>query len=749
MNLNPYYLFIDIPIQAAISTTYPYTGAPPYSHGTGTGYTLDTINRTHQYAAPGRCYNSTVTDNVMLDPTNGPLPDDNEPTASAQIDCVLEALDRMDEQHPGLFQSAAQNAMEALLTTTVDKLCQGRQTFDWCSLKNNPAATALNNSITSFALNGLVGAQRGGLIDFCSDVLESFDREELNLYTVKNFKKKVPARNRKGFAVRRTPTKVKTKITRKEYLRRALTLNTMTKDAERGKLNRRAIATPGMQIRGFVLVVENMAKNICEGLEQSGLPVGGNEKKAKLSNSVSKMLSTCPEGGVSVTITGDNTRWNECLSPRVFLAMVERITRGAPEWFRDFCTVAPVLFSNKIARLGRGYMITNKNRRTKSQVPTTDLFSINIARFNERTRAKLEQMRRFYNVDGTASLSPGMMMGMFNMLSTVLGVSVLGIKNLQGKDYEWDGLQSSDDVAVFVNGKTEDDCIEGMNDFYRACKLFGINMSKKKSYCNRTGSFEFTSMFYREGFVSNFAMELPSFGTSGVNESADMSIGMTIIKNNMINNGMGPATAQTAIQLFIADYRYTYKCHRGDSHVKGIRMKIIKELWDQTKCRDGLLVSDGGPNLFNLRNLHIPEVILKFDMMDIDYRGRLLHPSNPFVSHMSIDGLKEADIIPANGPVKRMEYDAVSGTHSWRTRRNRSILNTDQRGMILEEQCYAKCCNLFEAVFQSASYKKPVGTQSMHEAMKHRLRMDARIDYEKGEMTKEDYEEAIGILNKL
>ncbi|EBS2923772.1 hypothetical protein DSF58_24425, partial [Salmonella enterica subsp. enterica serovar Agona] len=36
----PYFLFIDVPIQAAISTTFPYTGVPPYSHGTGTGYTM-------------------------------------------------------------------------------------------------------------------------------------------------------------------------------------------------------------------------------------------------------------------------------------------------------------------------------------------------------------------------------------------------------------------------------------------------------------------------------------------------------------------------------------------------------------------------------------------------------------------------------------------------------------------------------------------------------------------------------------
>ncbi|AGX15751.1 polymerase PB1, partial [Influenza B virus (B/Sydney/23/2008)] len=141
--------------------------------------------------------------------------------------------------------------------------------------------------------------------------------------------------------------------------------------------------------------------------------------------------------------------------------------------------------------------------------------------------------------------------------------------------------------------------------------------------------------------------------------------------------------------------------------------------------------------------------VLKYNLMDPEYKGRLLHPQNPFVGHLSIEGIKEADITPAHGPVKKMDYDAVSGTHSWRTKRNRSILNTDQRNMILEEQCYAKCCNLFEACFNSASYRKPVGQHSMLEAMAHRLRMDARLDYESGRMSKDDFEKAMAHLGEI
>nr|QOE76801.1 polymerase basic 1 [Siamese algae-eater influenza-like virus] len=752
-NINPFMIFFDLPVQAGISTTFPYTGTPPYSHGTGTGYTIETVNRTHEYARAGKRYKSGITGLEMIDPTNGPLPTDNEPWACAQVNCVLEALDEMDESHPGIFENACSKAMTMLQTARVDKLTQGRQTYDWTVDKNQPAATALNTTISAFKLNGLAGSDKGTLLDFCKDVVDSWELNEVEFNTVRSKKKKEKANNKKGFIMKRVLFKTKDKLTKRQYLLRSLSLNTMTKDAERGKLKRRAIATPGMQIRGFVLVVETMAKHICEELEQSGLPVGGNEKKAKLNNAVQKMLSTCPPEGVSFTVTGDNTKWNECLSPRVFLALTERISRYSPEWFRNFLAVAPTLFSNKVAKLGRGFNFVNPKKRTKCQIGIKKLFDVDLYKYNEETQAKLKGMRDFFE-DGVASLSPGMMMGMFNMLSTVVGVAVLGMKTKNGpkwdaRDYEWDGLQSSDDFALFVNGRSRDAVKRGVNDFYRMCKLVGINMSKKKSYMNRTGCFEFTSMFYRNGFVANFAMDLPSFGVAGVNESADMAIGMTIIKNNMINNGMGPATAQTAIQLFIADYRYTYRCHRGDSQVKGKRMKLIRELWEKTKSKPGLLVADGGPNLYNIRNLGIPEAVIKWDLMDSEYKGRVFHPENPFVHHEAIVGMNEALVTPAHGPVKKMEYDAVASTHSWMLKRNRSILNTDQKAMISEEKCYFKCCNIFEAFFSSSVYKRPTGMQSMLSAIKHRARLDARLDLEGGRLTEAEYGECMAILANL
>lgn len=395
-------------------------------------------------------------------------------------------------------------------------------------------------------------------------------------------------------------------------------------------------------------------------------------------------------------------------------------------------------------------MFESKRMKIRTQIPAEMLASIDLKYFNESTKKKIEKIRPLL-MDGTASLSPGMMMGMFNMLSTVLGVSILnlGQKKYTKTTYWWDGLQSSDDFALIVNAPNHEGIQAGVDRFYRTCKLVGINMSKKKSYINKTGTFEFTSFFYRYGFVANFSMELPSFGVSGVNESADMSIGVTVIKNNMINNDLGPATAQMALQLFIKDYRYTYRCHRGDTQIQTRRSFELKKLWDQTQSKVGLLVSDGGPNLYNIRNLHIPEVCLKWELMDDDYRGRLCNPLNPFVSHKEIDSVNNAVVMPAHGPAKSMEYDAVATTHSWIPKRNRSILNTSQRGILEDEQMYQKCCNLFEKFFPSSSYRRPVGISSMVEAMVSRARIDARVDFESGRIKKEEFSEIMKICSTI
>ncbi|AEO09136.1 polymerase PB1, partial [Influenza A virus (A/swine/Ohio/FAH11-1/2010(H1N2))] len=352
------------------------------------GYTMDTVNRTHQYSEKGKWTTNTETGAPQLNPIDGPLPEDNEPSGYAQTDCVLEAMAFLEESHPGIFENSCLETMEIVQQTRVDKLTQGRQTYDWTLNRNQPAATALANTIEVFRSNGLTANESGRLIDFLKDVMESMDKEEIEITTHFQRKRRVRDNMTKKMVTQRTIGKKKQRVNKRSYLIRALTLNTMTKDAERGKLKRRAIATPGMQIRGFVYFVETLARSICEKLEQSGLPVGGNEKKAKLANVVRKMMTNSQDTELSFTITGDNTKWNENQNPRMFLAMITYITRNQPEWFRNILSMAPIMFSNKMARLGKGYMFESKRMKLRTQIPAEMLSSIDLKYFNESTRKK-------------------------------------------------------------------------------------------------------------------------------------------------------------------------------------------------------------------------------------------------------------------------------------------------------------------------------------------------------------------------
>ncbi|NDJ92065.1 hypothetical protein GWR20_23630, partial [Mycolicibacter kumamotonensis] len=86
----------------------------------------------------------------------------------------------------------------------------------------------------------------------------------------------------------------------------------------------------------------------------------------------------------------------------------------------------------------KGYLFESKKMKIRTQIPAEMLASIDLKYFNESTRKKIEKIRPLL-IDGTASLSPGMMMGMFNMLSTVLGVSILnlGQKKFSTTIYLW------------------------------------------------------------------------------------------------------------------------------------------------------------------------------------------------------------------------------------------------------------------------------------------------------------------------
>uniref|UniRef100_A0A1Y1MFN4 Uncharacterized protein n=1 Tax=Photinus pyralis TaxID=7054 RepID=A0A1Y1MFN4_PHOPY len=106
--------------------------------------------------------------------------------------------------------------------------------------------------------------------------------------------------------------------TRQYTLKLATSFASYLKHKERGKKDRRAIASGNMILRMFLHIIEEFHLALAKRIEGATISIGGEEKKQKISNNMS--TATLPHGP-SVTIcqgTEDATKWNECLSPSFF-----------------------------------------------------------------------------------------------------------------------------------------------------------------------------------------------------------------------------------------------------------------------------------------------------------------------------------------------------------------------------------------------------------------------------------------------
>nr|QOE76794.1 polymerase basic 1 [Ornate chorus frog influenza-like virus] len=738
MEINPYLLALNNDVTSLISLTYPYTGAPPMSHGTSTKYTMETISRTVEYSRSSVEKDSGIFPVKRKKYCNSLMnkKDMIKPTGNVDISFLLGLADMLEERMGrGFFKACVAEAEADILKMHYSKLTEGRQTYDWTSERNMPAATALQ--LTVDAIQETEGTFKGTtMVEFCNKIMEMTDWKEVKFKKVRVIIQKTIDKKTKKEIKLKSPTLMISKIGQEEFLKRICTINTMTKDGERGRLKRRAIATPGMGIRPFSKIIETVAQKICEKLPESGLPVGGNEKKAKLKTTVTSTNSSMKEGQFMVNITGDNSKWNECQQPEAYLALMAFITRESSDFMKDVCSVAPVLFCNKFVKMGQGFRARNKRKTREILIPAGKM-SENKGMMNEEWKKLFETIEK-YMVGDCCFLGGGMLMGMFNMLSTVLGVMTLNYRDewLWKKDSFWTGLQSSDDFVLFTVSKNWNDMEETIRRFIAVCKLIGINISLEKSYGCLPELFEFTSMFFSGDFVSNIALELPAFTTPGMNEGTDFTAAMSIIKTNMINNGLSPGTALMALRICLQEYRATYRVHPYDSGVKNHRMRIISKFIETIENKEGLLISDGGKLMNNLSNLHIPEEILKFDLMDHSYRNRVFNPKNPFTQFE-----KTVDIFKTSGPIRVEENDAVVSTHSFRTRTNRTLLNTDMKAMALEEKRYQVVCNMYRSVFESADVNPPIGSMSMGEAIELKILERAKVQFENGTIDREEFDQ--------
>nr|APG77896.1 polymerase PB1 [Hubei orthomyxo-like virus 4] len=564
-------------------------------------------------------------------------------------------------------------------------LSKGRQTWSFIRDRNIPAAMALKETIEFLELNlkQKIGQSLGEMCQAILQVLEMSEIKIPTIYQVTVNKKKI---NRKTIV----------KIDSERLYRLMCTINTMAKSAERGKLVRRSIATPNMLLRPFVKIVEDYSSKLLSRLPCSGIPVGGQEKIAKLISIIGS-LGSIHSGEVS----GDIEKWNECLDPDAMRYVLTRILQltGASNWQIELFQLPLLAFKSKEAKLGEGISVKNSFHHIKHVHLDDPEFPEDCDQY--------KKLRPLYNSDSkTIKIRLGMLMGMFNFLSTLYSLVAVA-----GLEQEENHVQSSDDF-LHCTVSNEEQKLYNINvpNLYLVFRSFGINISPHKSLLIvPAGIGEFNSNYHHKEFVGNIGTELPAITPSGFNPSTDLTMGLRVIRNSLSTFQMTLPSAALALALFIKAYKHCYL-------VAGItnRTKFIQSL----ELDSNPLICQGGRSPFSVTTIHLDEICLKLRNLDLDedYLCRIMNPENPFSGGRSLLTIKNENKRPV------LEEDTSIGSiFKFNFARNRTVKNTPFFHDLKEEKDYAIITKAIESIMPEVQLNLSIHTGDVDSALRNRL----------------------------
>lgn len=147
------------------------------------------------------------------------------------------------------------------------------------------------------------------------------------------------------------------------------------KHKERGRKDKRAIASANMILRMFLHFIESFHLSLAKQVDGATISIGGEEKKMKIINNMS--TATLITGPTEIICQGteDATKWNECLSPASFALMhyylfdektriklnLEKPTEMG-KLFSRIAVAGNFIMAMKEIQIGPGVLINNKTR---------------------------------------------------------------------------------------------------------------------------------------------------------------------------------------------------------------------------------------------------------------------------------------------------------------------------------------------------------------------------------------------------
>lgn len=648
---------------------YAYTGPAPVAYGTRTRAVLENIHRPYKYF-----YNPEDVERALEKKTGDKEPEDinvEGPSSGFHRDSVVAFAESFATKYNLALEKLRYWIMVKLPKMKYAELSKGRQTYSFLHKRNLPAPIALEETVEFLEqnLNRTVGPS---MLSFCQAVIDVLELP-ITKYALKYCDNPhdilyESSEDSEGEEIQRISFGTKTRVisfTREELWRQMRKLNTMWKHLERGRLNRRTIATPSMLARGFVKIVEDAATVILENVPTSGVPVGGEEKLAKLA---SKQAFHLPVTG---ELSGDQEKFNECLDPDAMRLMwtifLEHL--GSPDWIKKLFNIPFLIFKSKLADMGEGLSYSRgdlmKNFKLGEHPSEFDELIPNLEGDNE------------------VSCRLGMFMGMFNLSSTLLALISVERPELTGSHVE-----SSDDFIHFFYTETHDEMFKQAETLRLSLKLVGINMSPSKCILiSPAGIGEFNSKFHHLDFVGNVATELPALVPNGTNPMTDLAMGLNVIKHSVNTGQMNMVTGALAMRIFNKSYKHAYM-------VEGVtrRTKFMEE-----NNIVPVLTNQGAKPVHSFSTMHLDEIALRrhLGMIDDETYLRIMNPSNPVTATADPAVFFRIE----NKMPTVMEDCSVSSCFKYTLARNRTISNKPHKVMLAKEERYQRVTSLIRDCF--------------------------------------------------
>ncbi|QJQ28690.1 putative basic polymerase 1 [Pilchard orthomyxovirus] len=352
-----------------------------------------------------------------------------------------------------------------------------------------------------------------------------------------------------------------------EYVRRGYKLLAFLKSEERTKNEPRAIFSASIIWRAYVYILEKVFATV-NSQDASSTILMGSERKITFVQSSQQQLQNLTQAPAAVSLTGDNSKFNETQSPESCILFILKM--DLPKEMTEVLVFALHQFTQKRVACMRGIRReTTDSSVMVNQAELLEVLHVMSGEVKERIQAVT------IDVDGSFICPRGMLMGMANYAFTTMATMASSFCFTEGTVLTH---QSSDDFVTFAAGRDVQHALGRLEMALKASKIAGLNCSEKKSYFCQGLTWEFTSLFINKGkHIPNLGNIEYSTTPQGLGPATDLfNIGK--IANNARLRGNSSMTCSRVIcDIGLSKVEKLYLTNRKYQDLCGMLERAFKE----------------------------------------------------------------------------------------------------------------------------------------------------------------------------